>query len=333
MKKAIFLTSVKTDAERVYYENVKSELERRYDIYKTVLDKSNIDAHIKAANEAEYIFSTWGMEHFSENEIKMYFPNVKCLFYAAGSVQHFAKEFLNCNIRVFSAWKANAVPVAEYTHAQIILALKGFFTAASKSRLQYKEMQTFANCCGGAYNAKVGILGVGSIGALVAEKLKQNDIEVFYYDPFLPAETAKDLGITPLSLKDIFSTCNVVSNHLANKEELNSVISGELLEMMPPYSVFINTGRGKQVDEDGLVSAMQKDETKTALLDVLSIEPVNPSLPVANCKNIIITPHIAGSMGREVVRMAEYMSSEAKRIDEKEQPLYEVTEQMLKTMA
>ncbi len=194
-------------------------------------------------------------------------------------------------------------------------------------------MQQFANNCGGAYKAKVGLIGIGSIGALVAEKLKQNDVDVFFYDLFLQKEEAKRLNITPMSLEEIFSQCNVISNHLANKEELNGIIDGKLLNRMMPYSVFINTGRGNQVNENDLIRAMKNDQTRTALLDVLAYEPLSPNSELVNCQNIIITPHIAGSLGNEVIRMAEYMLAEAKRIDENKTPLYEVTESILSTMA
>lgn len=332
-KKAILLTSEVHNAHRVYDSGMIEKLQERYDLYETVLSKKNIKNHMTACKNAEYIFSTWGMEHFSEEEIKDYFPNAKCLFYAAGSVQAFAAEFLNCGVRVFSAWKANAVPVAEYTYAQILLALKGFYRASSKSRMQYYKMSKYSDDCGGAYNAKIGIIGVGSIGGGVAERLKANDLDVLYYDPFLPEEKARELNIKKASLDEIFSTCDVITNHLANKEELTGILSGKLFDRMKPYAVFINTGRGRQVDEKGLVKAMKKVKTRTALLDVLVHEPLNPFSAIARCKNIIVTPHIAGSLGREVVRMAEYMINDAERIDNGEAPFYEVTVQMLKTMA
>jgi len=332
-KKAILLTSEEHNAERVYDSGVMSKLNDRYDLYETLLCKSNLKNHLNACKSAEYIFSTWGMEHFSEQEIKEYFPKAKCLFYAAGSVQHFADEFLNCNIRVFSAWKANAVPVAEYTYAQILLALKGFYQASFKTKRQYYKMAKYAGNCGGIYNAKIGIIGVGSIGSAVAQKLKANDVEVYYYDPYLPEDTAKMLNIKSATLEEIFKSCDVITNHLANKDELTGVLSGRLFDMMKPYAVFINTGRGRQVDEKGLVKAMKKVKTRTALLDVLCREPLNPFSPIARCKNIIVTPHIAGSLGKEVVRMAEYMVEDAMRIDNNESPLYEVTNDMLKTMA
>lgn len=77
--------------------------------------------------DTEFVFSTWGIPVFTEEEIKEYLPSLKAVFYGAGSVQKFARPFLNCGVKVFSAWAANAVPVAEYTVAQIILANKGFF--------------------------------------------------------------------------------------------------------------------------------------------------------------------------------------------------------------
>lgn len=332
-KKAILLTCEEHNASRVYNSRAMSKLNDRYDLYETVLCKKNIKNHTNACQNAEYIFSTWGMEHFSEEEIKEYFPKAKCLFYAAGSVQHFAKEFLSCNIRVFSAWKANAVPVAEYTYAQILLALKGFYQASLYTKKQYYKMAKYAGNCGGIYNAKIGIIGVGSIGSAVAEKLKANDVEVYYYDPYLPEETAQKLNIKSATLEEIFKNCDVITNHLANKEELTGVLSERLFDMMKPYAVFINTGRGRQVDEKGLVKAMKKVKTRTALLDVLVCEPLKPFSPIARCKNIIVTPHIAGSLGKEVVRMAEYMMDDAEKIDNGESPLYEVTLEMLKTMA
>lgn len=330
---AILLTANKRNAERVYDSNMILKLKERYDLYDTVLCRNNIKNHIEICRKAEYIFSTWGIEHFSEAEIKEYFPNAKYLFYAAGSVQHFAAEFLNCKIRVFSAWKANAVPVAEYTYAQILLALKGFYRASRKSHLQYYRMANYAEKCGGIYNAKIGIIGVGSIGGMVAEKLKANDVTVYYYDPYLPIDIAKKLNIKSATLEEIFSSCDVITNHLANKEELAGILNGNLFDKMKPYAVFINTGRGRQVDEKGLVKAMRKVKTRTALLDVLCREPLNPFSSIARCKNIIVTPHIAGSLGKEVVRMAEYMLDDAERVDNGEIPHYEVTTEMLRRMA
>ena len=331
--KAVIITENSVQAERVFDKEIREKLNARYELCPTMLCRKNFERHMDFLKSAEYIFATWGFGKYSEEEIKKYFPNVKCVFYAAGSVQEFAKEFIECGIRVFSGWQANAIPVAEYTYAQILLAAKGFYRAERKARWLFYPAAHYSDHCGGNYRVKVGIIGVGSIGKLVAERLKSNDAQVFYYDPFLSAETAKTLNIIPASLDEIFSECDVITNHLANKEELTGILSGKLFSKMKPYATFINTGRGRQVDEKGLVKAMKKVKTRTALLDVTSKEPLPMFGKLARCRNIIVTPHIAGSNGREVVRMAEYMLEEAIRLENNEKPFYEVNSDMLKTMA
>lgn len=331
--KAVIMTAELNNGDRVYTPEMRERLSARYEFPKEIVNKKNLSEYRDYLKETEYIFTTWGMEHFTKEEIAEFFPNLKCVFYAAGSVQHFAREFLQSGVRVFSAWQANAVPVAEYTYAQIVLALKGFYRAERKSRFAFWKSVRYSDSCGGNYGAKVGLIGCGMIGGMVAEKLKANDCEVYCCDPFLPDERALSLGVKKASLEEIFSECDVISNHLANKEELTGILSEKLFMSMKPYAAFINTGRGRQVDEKGLVRAMKAKKTRTALLDVTIKEPYPPFGGLARCKNIILTPHIAGSNGREVVRMAEYMADEAARVDGSEKTLYEVTTEMLKTMA
>lgn len=332
MKAAIITADIKS-AKRVYTDVFVNELSSRYELCKDVISKSNIEKNIDFLRDTEYLFATWGMQKFTVEEIKQYFPKLRCVFYSAGSVQGFAKEFLDCGVRVFSAWKANAVPVAEYTYAQILLATKGFYRAERRAKWLFYPSAKYSEACGGNYGAKVGIIGVGSIGGLVAEKLRDNDIEVLYYDPFLPESRAKELNIKEASLEEIFLTCDVISNHLANKDELTGILSEKLFNEMKPYATFINTGRGRQVDEKGLAKAMKIVKTRTAILDVTLHEPVCPLGRLARRSNIIITPHIAGSNGREVERMARYMLDEAKRVDEGIKAEHEVNIEMLSRMA
>lgn len=331
--KAAIITANAKNAKRVYTDKIRRELSDRYELLDAVVSKKNVGQFSEFLKDTEYLFATWGMEKFSEEEIKQYFPRLKCVFYAAGSVQTFAKEFLSLGIRVFSGWRANAIPVAEFVYAQIILATKGFYRASRNAKWFFYPSAKYSDCCGGNYGAKIGIIGVGSIGSLVAEKLAANDVEVFCFDPFLSCEKAQALHLKKTSLEEIFQTCDVITNHLANKEELSGVLSGALFDLMKPYATFINTGRGRQVDEKGLVRAMRKVKTRTALLDVTAVEPVTMFRRIARVKNIIITPHIAGSNGREVERMAVYMLSDAKKIEEGQNPDYEVSLEMLSRMA
>ncbi|MBR6772957.1 MAG: hydroxyacid dehydrogenase [Clostridia bacterium] len=281
--------------------------------------------------DTEYIFSTWGMPDLSEEEIKAKLPSLKAVFYGAGSVQYFARPFLKCGAKVFSAWAANAVPVAEYTVAQIVLANKGFFktmrytdrTDANRTLAEYR----------GNYGVKVGIIGAGMIGKLVIGKLKEYDVETLVFDPFLPDEKAEELGVKKVSLERLFEECDVVSNHLADNPQTRGMLHGRLFETMLPYSTFLNTGRGAQVVEADLIRVLKARPDITAILDVTFPEPPGKESELYTLENCILTPHIAGSTGREVRRMGDYMREEYEKFTSGKPCKYEVTLEMLKTMA
>ena len=187
--------------------------------------------------------------------------------------------------------------------------------------------------CIGNYKERVGLIGCGMIGSLVAEMLKQYDLEVLAFDPFLSEEKAEALNVTPVSLDTLFASCRVVSNHLANNEATKGMLQYVHFSVMPRYGTFINTGRGAQIVEDDLVRALTERADLTAVLDVTDPEPVEPSHPFCTLSNCFMTPHIAGSLGGEVARMAEYMVSEFENYSAGNPCKYEVTMKMLETMA
>lgn len=283
----------------------------------------------------EYLFSSWGMPVLNEDEIKALLPALKAVFYGAGSVQYFARPYLHCGVRVFSAWAANAIPVAEYTVAQILLANKGYFQLCKR----YKESD-FHACCdyanhfSGNYGAKVGLIGAGMIGRKVIELLKPFRLQILVFDPFLPEQAAEQMGVTKVALPEIFEQCQVVSNHLANNEQTKGMLNYDLFRLMQPYSTFINTGRNAQVVMEDLIRAMQEEPTRTALLDVTDpTEPLPKEHPAWECENILITPHRAGSVQQEIFRMGEYMVTQYENLTNGRETQYEVSEEMLKTMA
>lgn len=297
------------------------------------IGKGDLAEYKDFLSECEVAFSTWGMPCLTEDEIRTYLPGLKCLFYSAGTVQAFARPFLNCGVRVFSAFAANAVPVAEYTFSQIVLATKGFYQAASRFKPAFPFSLRFAHSTPGNFEAKIGLVGLGAIGSMVADMLRSLDVEVLAYDPFVSEEKAASLGVRLVSLEEIFEQCDVISNHLANKEELNNVFNGKLFRRMKKYSVFINTGRGAQVDEWALAWSLFLHPSRTAVLDVLKREYVPFINPLFWCRNAVITPHIAGSMGNETQRMAYYMISQLENYLNGAPMQYEITAAMLDTMA
>ena len=107
----------------------------------------------------------------------------------------------------------------------------------------------------------------------------------------------------------------------------------EHFSVMPPYATFLNTGRGAQVVEEDLVRVLIERGDLTAVLDVTHPEPSPAGHPFYSLPNCFMTPHIAGSMGGEVVRMAEYMVDEYEALIAGRPVRYEVTLKMLETMA
>ena len=136
-----------------------------------------------------------------------------------------------------------------------------------------------------------------------------------------------------VSLEEAFKTAFVISNHLPNRDDNIGVINRTHFESMRYGATFINTGRGAQVVEAELVEILRQRPDLTALLDVTDPEPPEEGHAFYSLPNCILTPHIAGSMGNETHRMAEYMAEEWERYTKGQPTRYEVTEAMLATMA
>lgn len=285
------------------------------------------------APDATFIFSTWGMPTPDADEIARRFPNLKAVFYAAGSVQRFARPFLARGVRIFSAWRANAVPVSEFTLAQILLAAKGYFPAQAAMRTSRAAAADIAAAHCGMYDVKIGLLGCGAIGRMVAERLRAFACAVWVYDPFVSDDVLRLLGARRATMEDIFEKCDIVSNHLANLPATRGIITRAHLFSMRENATLINTGRGAQICETDLFDMLKEKPSVTALLDVLQDEANSDSNLLNALPNCFLTPHIAGSMGNEVRRMADYMIDECARFCAGEVPVHEVTLQMLETMA
>lgn len=331
---SLFVSNSRESIERVYRgmtETLVSEAGLKPDV---LITKDNLSSYKALTQTADYLFSTWGMLPLTKEEIKAYFPNIKAIFYGAGSVQYFARPFLESGVRIFSAWAANAVPVAEYAYAQILLANKGFYRSAQLfSKEGQPAARAFFQHFGGNYRAKIGILGAGMIGKMVIEKLSGHPFEIYVFDPFLPDEKAKEMGVIKTDLKDIFANCSVISNHLANNEQTVGILNKTHFDLMQDYTTFLNTGRGAQVVEADFCEVLEKNPTITAVLDVTFPEPPLEDSPFYRLPNVFLTPHIAGSSGFEVERMGVYMLEEFRAIQNGKQPKYEVTAPMLETMA
>lgn len=338
MKKAVFIGSQHyTDC--VYAGETIEKLKKQADFPYGTRTFSKEEILAGDFRDVSYLFSSWEIPVLTEEEIAEAFPSVECVFYAAGSVQHFARPYFSRGVRVFSAFRANGIPVADVTVSEIILASKGFFSRlhipGSGGVLDETWKITFPGNFPGDYDIKIGIIGAGYIGKLVIRKLKQmlEHIEILVFDPFLPEETAKELGVKRTDLATLFSECDVISNHLADNEATRGMMGRSCFEKMKSTAVFINTGRGAQIIEADLIAAMKESPYRAAVLDVTFPEPPVTGSELYNLKNVFLTPHIAGSLGQEIHRMGEYMYEDLCKVQENRTSANEVSSAMLQTMA
>lgn len=333
----IFICTDKKKIKEVYSEKILSEISI-FNIDNFIFTKQELESNPKITNDVKYIFSTWNMPEFSEDEIDKIFPNLKAVFYAAGTVKYFARPFLNKGIKVYSASIANGVPVAEFTVAQIILANKGYFQAMLKYRsfssvFSYKKIRNISGEKSGNYNSIVGIIGGGAIGRKVVELLKAYDMKVYVSDPYISEEEISTWGANKVSLETIFKECDVISNHLPDNAETQNMIDYSILSLMKFNATFINTGRGRQVVDKDLAKVMKEKPCACALLDVTRHEPLFPGHVLKRRKNIFISPHIAGSMKNENQRLAEMMIKAYGDLLSNKDNMCEVTIEKLKRMA
>lgn len=332
---AIFLNKREARISSVFDSKNIAAIQKLTELDEKVYTLEEVKAAPEKFKDVQYIFSTWEMECPDEEEIKAYFPSLEAVFYAAGSVQKFAAPFLNCGVKVFSAWAANAVPVAEFTFAQIVLANKGYFHATRiTAESGHKAADDFCKNYVGNYGATIGIIGAGMIGKMVIQKLKSlEQMKVLVFDPFLSDAAAEELGVEKVSLEELFKRSHVVSNHLANNKQTKGMLTYEHFASMMPYATFINTGRAAQLEQEGFFRALRERPDLTALCDVTSPEPPEAGSPYYTYGNIFLTPHIAGSEAQERRRMSKYMADELERYLKGEPNLYEVSLKMLETMA
>ena len=300
---------------RVFARGRREAIEARADVLPGVLAPD--DARLA---DVEAIFSTWGMPLLTEAQLDV-MPRLRAVFYAAGAVGGFSKPLVARGIHVSSAWQANAVPVAEFTLAQILLAEKGYFANLRAYAARPGERHGSGH---GAYGETVALLGAGAIGGRVIELLRPFRLDVMAFDPFLTPERAEGMGIRKVSLETAFREAYVVSNHLLDVPDTVGLVTESLLLSMREGATFVNTGRGRTVSTDGLVRALGARPDLTAALDVTDPEPLPPGHPLWALPNALVSSHIAGSVGDEVLRMADWAIEEFDRFRRGEPLRYRV---------
>ncbi|WP_298455782.1 hydroxyacid dehydrogenase [uncultured Cellulomonas sp.] len=263
----------------------------------------------------DVLITSWGAPGLTVERLDAA-PRLRAVLHCAGSVRGLVgDEVWRRGIAVSSAAEENAVPVAEYTLAAIIMAGKKAPFLAARARherdgwaagLVRRDLSNRGRT--------IGVVGFSRIGRRVVELLRILDTAaVLVSDPYAdPAEVAAAGGVL-VPLDDVLRRSDILSLHAPALAETRHMIGGRELALLPDGATVVNTARGSLVDHDALLRECGSGRLH-AILDVTEPEPLPATSPLLDLPNVMITPHIAGSLGAETRRMSDHAIDELENV-------------------
>lgn len=157
---------------------------------------------------------------------------------------------------------------------------------------------------------RVGLVGFGAVSQALAKILDGFECDVCYYD-----YKGRAYGhYTPLSLEELFATCDVVSLHLPVSDSTRGIVTEKLLRSMKKTALFVNAGRSALVDTEALINVLNEKAIAGAVIDVLDNEPPTAKdLEILDCPNTIVTPHICGASYEVTNHQADILNARLKQ--------------------
>lgn len=294
-------------------------------------DAEFLSKHLASADIA---ITSWHTPQFNETVLAAA-PTLQMVCHAGGSVRPIVSDELwSRRIRITSAAAAISHGVAEFCVGLIITGCKRAFWLGQATRDgHWKDAGVLLGGWHEIYQQRIGIIGAGFVGRRLATLLRAFSCEVCIYDPFASAERIRELGATKVgSLDELFSTCLVVSVNAPLTPETRHLVRGTHLELLKPGALLINTARAQLIHPDELLAQLRTGRF-VACLDVTEEEPPALDHPLRKLPNVWLTPHVAGAVAENRLRIGTMVVDEIERFASGEPPLFEVTEESLKTIA
>lgn len=276
-------------------------------------DAATSVAGIADPSGVEVLIAGWGATPGEDGDLDA-LGALRAVVHWGGGIGWLDAHAAGRGIPISTAKAANAIPVAEFTHAMITLAAKDAFWLSR----QYCAEQRFiareaAAPRAGLYGTTVGIVGASAIGTLVMRTLRDNDVRVLLYDPYASAADAEALGAELVDdLVELARRCDILSIHAPEMPSTVGMVSAPVLAALRDGATVINTARGPLVDQDALVAELQAGRLR-AILDVTDPDPLTPGHALYTLPNVFLTPHLAGSMGVELRRLGAAALAEVER--------------------
>ena len=195
-------------------------------------------------------------------------------------------------VMVVNAPQSNVISAAEHAVALLLAQARNIPQANAalkagkwaRSRWQGVEL----------HGKTLGVVGLGRVGALVAQRALAFGMRLVAYDPYVAPERARQMGVELMALEDVVQVADFLTVHLPRTPETVGLIDEKLLRQAKPGLRVINTARGKIVDEAALATLIEEGVIGGAALDVFATEPTTES-PLFGLENVVVTPHLGAS--------------------------------------
>ncbi|WP_458112685.1 hydroxyacid dehydrogenase [Arthrobacter sp. R1-13] len=275
------------------------------------LDEAGLSARLA---EVEILITSWGVPRLDAARLDS-MPLLRAVFHCAGTVRSFVSDELwDRGILVTNGADANAIPVAEFTFASIVLAGKKAQVLANDARIG-RDDWSYASARGelGNIGRTIGIVGFSRIGRRVVKLVQQlQDVTCLVADPYADPAAVAAAGGKLVGLDQLLGQSDIVSIHAPALPQTRHMIGALQLALLRDNATLINTARGSLVDTAALEAACS-DGRIHAILDVTEPEPLPAGSVLYDLPNVVLTPHIAGSLGTETRRMSDTALDELER--------------------
>ena len=195
-------------------------------------------------------------------------------------------------VMVVNAPTSNITSAAELAVGLLLAAARNISVADSSLKAGEWKRSRFTGV--EVFGKVVGVVGLGRIGVLVAQRLAAFGTQVIAYDPFVPAARAAQLGVRLVGLDDLLRESDFITVHLPKTPETAGLIGEEQLRLVKPHVRIINAARGGIVDEHALAVALKEGRVGGAGIDVFATEPCTDS-PLFDFDSVVVTPHLGAS--------------------------------------
>ena len=284
--------------------------------------------------EVDVLITSWGCPRLDERVLGAA-PRLRAVLHAAGSIRpHVDPVVLDRGLLVTTAADANAEPVAQYTLAAVLWAFKKVPFLAADAR-RHRADWSYRNQRGelSGRDRTVVLVGFSRVGRRVAHLLRTVDAgRVLVVDPVVDPDEVRAASAEPVPLAVALPQADVLSLHAPALPETRHMIGEAQLAALPPGATLVNTARGALVDTAALERACATGRLH-AVLDVTDPEPLPAGSPLYDLPNVLLTPHVAGSLGSETRRMSAAALDELERYVAGRPPRAAVTRRALAVQA